>query len=83
MPARPARIRWRDSGIGLAAVTEIVNLRRARKAKQRVKKEEQADANRALHGTPKAERDLTKARSEKLSRNLDAAKLGSDKPLEN
>jgi len=63
-------------------VTEIVNLRRARKAKQRVKKEERADANRVLHGTPKAERDLTKARSDKATRDLDAGRLTPGKPLD-
>jgi hypothetical protein len=64
-------------------MTEIVNLRRARKAKERVRQEERAEANRALHGAPKAERGLTKARSDKQRRDLDALKLGGDKSLEN
>ena len=63
-------------------MTEIVNLRRARKTKDRVKKEEQAEANRALHGAPKAERSLTKARFDKHRRDLEALKLGPDKSLE-
>ena len=41
---------------------EIVNLRRARKAKARDEKEKAADANRVVHGTPKALRNLAKAR---------------------
>jgi len=53
---------------------EIVNLRRARKAKARDEKEKAADANRVLHGTPKDMRDLAKARSEKSARDLDAHK---------
>ena len=53
---------------------EIVNLRRARKAKARDEKEKAADANRVLHGTPKDMRDLAKTRSEKSARDLDAHK---------
>jgi hypothetical protein len=53
---------------------EIVNLRRARKAKARDEKAKTADANRLLHGTPKPLRDLAKARSEKSARDLDAHK---------
>jgi len=53
---------------------EIVNLRRARKAKARDEKEKAADANRVLHGTPKDMRDLAKARGEKSARDLDAHK---------
>lgn len=56
-------------------MAEIVNLRRARKAKARAEKDKDAEANRALHGTPKRERDLTKLRAEKATRDLDARKL--------
>ncbi|MES2294775.1 MAG: DUF4169 family protein [Pseudomonadota bacterium] len=55
---------------------EIVNLRRARKAKARDEKEKTADANRVLHGTPKDMRDLAKARTAKSARDLDAHKKG-------
>ena len=41
---------------------ELINLRQARKAKARAEKEKQAEANRVTHGTPKALRDLEKAR---------------------
>jgi hypothetical protein len=61
---------------------EIVNLRRARKAKARAEKEKQSIENRARHGTPKSERELTKARSEKGHRDLEVLKLDPDKPLE-
>jgi hypothetical protein len=43
---------------------ELVNLRRARKAKTRADQKAEAAANRAHFGAPKAGRALTKARSE-------------------
>ncbi len=49
---------------------EIVNLRRARKTRDRRDAEAKAQENRAAFGRPKAERDLTTARVK-----LDAAKL--------
>lgn len=55
-------------------MTEIVNLRQARKAKARDEKAKTAEANRTLHGTPKHLRNLAKARSEKAARDLDAHK---------
>jgi hypothetical protein len=61
---------------------EIVNLRRARKAKARAEKVKQSTENRARHGTPKSERRLAKARSEKERRDLEVVKLDPDKPLE-
>ena len=60
---------------------EIVNLRRAKKAKARAEAEEKASANRARYGAPKDERELTKARSEKQERDLEAVRLDTDKPL--
>jgi len=45
-------------------MAEIVNLRRARKAKTRADKDRTAEANRAKFGTAKSERDLVKARAE-------------------
>ena len=56
-------------------MAEIVNLRRARKAKGRAEKERTADANRAKHGTAKSERDLAKAWSEKAVHDLESQKL--------
>ena len=54
---------------------EIVNLRRARKAKGRAEKEREADANRARHGVAKPVRDLAKARAEKAASAIEAHKL--------
>jgi hypothetical protein len=62
-------------------MSEIVNLRRVRKAKSRAQGEEIAAANRARHGTSKATRSLTKARSEKAAGVLDAHRLERDKNL--
>jgi hypothetical protein len=53
-------------------MAELINLRRARKAKDRTAKNKQAEANRTLHGAPKSQRDLAKARTEKERRDLDA-----------
>jgi len=59
-------------------MAEIVNLKRAKKAKARRAAESEAAANRALHGTPKAARKLTKARSEKDAHAIDAHKLAPE-----
>ncbi len=56
-------------------MAEIVNLRRARKAKGRADKDRAAEANRAKFGTAKSERDLAKARSEKDQHTSDLHKL--------
>jgi hypothetical protein len=55
-------------------MAEIVNLKRARKAKARAEKDKAAQANRIAHGTPKALRKLEDARREKSLRDLDAHK---------
>jgi hypothetical protein len=60
-------------------MAEIVNLKRVKKARARAEKEAQADANRTKHGTPKALRDLAKAREEKAKENLEAHKLDEEK----
>lgn len=59
-------------------MAEIVNLKRARKAKSRRAKEAVADANRAKHGVAKPVRDFTKARSEKAARDVEGHKLVDD-----
>ena len=64
-------------------MAEIVNLRRARKARARKEKAAEAGRNRLHHGTPKALRDVTKARSEKAGADLEAHRLDSDKNLKN
>jgi len=62
-------------------MSEIVNLKRARKAKARAAADEAANQNRIRHGTPKHSRALTKARSEKQMSDLEAHRLDRDKPL--
>ena len=56
-------------------MAEIVNLRRARKAKGKAEKEKAAEANRLLHGTPKALRNLQKARKDKADEGLSGHRL--------
>jgi len=59
-------------------VAEIVNLRRARKAKARDAKARAAEANRIKHGVAKSARDLAQARAEKAAREVDAHRLDGD-----
>jgi hypothetical protein len=54
---------------------EIVNLRRARKAKARAEKDKTAQANRVAHGTPKALRNLAEARKDKADQALSGHRL--------
>jgi Domain of unknown function (DUF4169) len=54
---------------------EIVNLRHARKAKAKAQKEKTAEAKRVLHGTPKALRNLAKARKDKADKALSSHTL--------
>jgi hypothetical protein len=56
-------------------MVEIINLNRARKTKKRTEKEKSAKANRVLHGTPKALRNLEKARKDKADQGLSGHKL--------
>jgi hypothetical protein len=56
-------------------MSEIVNLRRVRKAKVRAAAAAVADANRTKHGVPKRERDLTKAQDAKVQKEIAAHKL--------
>jgi len=55
-------------------MAEIVNLRRARKAKTKSEKDKAAEANRVAHGTPKDLRALSKARADKAARDLEGHK---------
>jgi hypothetical protein len=56
-------------------MAELINLRRAKKAKARADRAAEADANRTKHGIAKPVRDLAKARTEKELRDVDARKL--------
>ena len=51
-------------------MADIVNLNRARKAKARAEKDKTAEANRVLHGTPKALKKLEAARKEQAAQRL-------------
>ena len=55
---------------------EIVNLRKARKAKARAGKEAQAAEHRALFGRSKTQRERDAIEKEKLRRQLDGARRG-------
>jgi hypothetical protein len=59
-------------------MAEIVNLNRARKAKARAEKEKTAEANRVAHGTPKAQRKLTKAQEKQAEQRLSGHKLENE-----
>ena len=59
-------------------MSEIVNLRRVRKAKVRRAKEVVAEANRAEHGVSKSAHNRAKALAEKTKRDVDAHKLEED-----
>jgi hypothetical protein len=61
-------------------MADIINLRRARKHKARTEKDVAAQANRFLHGTPKALRETAKARKDQATDRLDGKKL--DTPSE-
>jgi hypothetical protein len=56
-------------------MTEIVNLRQARKRKLRAHKDQQAAENRAKFGRTKGERKRTAAEAERDGRLLDQARL--------
>jgi hypothetical protein len=55
-------------------MAEIINLRRARKRKERAGKEAQAAANRTTFGRSKAERALSEARKDLAQHRLDGHK---------
>ncbi|HKQ09602.1 MAG TPA: DUF4169 family protein [Rhizomicrobium sp.] len=57
---------------------EIINLRRARKAKGRAEKEKTAKANRVLHGTPKTVRKLAEAKKDKAEQALSGHRLKNE-----
>lgn len=59
-------------------MTDIVNLKRARKAKERAEAEAKAQANRVAHGRTKTEKKLTQAEQEAARRKLDGHKRNDD-----
>lgn len=54
---------------------QIVNLRQARKRRDRQNREAEAERNRFEYGRSKSERDLAHARNEKARRDLDGGWL--------
>lgn len=54
---------------------DIVNLRRARKTKARIAREQQAEVSRQKHGRSRAERERDQKRNELEERRLDGAEL--------
>ena len=55
-------------------MSEIVNFNKARKARARVRKRQQADENAVKFGRTKAQKQLDQARTDKASRDLDGKK---------
>ncbi len=60
-------------------MAEIVNLRTARKAKQRAEAGRQAAANRSKHGETKGEKLRRQQEAERLARAVSGAKLDGAK----
>lgn len=58
-------------------MAEVINLRMARKAKDRAEKARRADANRAKFGQAKADRKARRAETDRATRELDGKKLDS------
>jgi hypothetical protein len=59
-------------------MAEIVNLRLARKAKQRGEAESRAAANRSKHGETKGEKLRRQQAAERLARTIDGARRDDD-----
>jgi hypothetical protein len=60
-------------------MSEIVNLRQARKRRDRAEQDAQAEANRIQHGRAKAEKGLTAARRAQDARKLEGHRLEPEK----
>ena len=59
-------------------MTEIVNLRMARKRRARDDASERAERNRLAHGRTRARRDAARGEAERAARTLDGAKREPD-----
>ncbi len=55
-------------------MSEVINLRLARKAKARGEAKQQADQNRALHGRTKAEKERQQIDAARAAKLLDGAR---------
>jgi len=60
-------------------MADLINLNRARKARAKAEKEKTAEANRLLHGTSKAVRNLAEARKNKADQAHSGHRLEKDK----
>jgi hypothetical protein len=56
-------------------MTDLINLRTARKQAQRRRAEQKAASNRLAYGRPKTERVLARSRSEKAERDFDGHQI--------
>lgn len=59
-------------------MAEIINLRQARKARDRAKAQDMAASNRAKHGRTRGEKQRQEAEEAKIVRLLDGAKREED-----
>lgn len=59
-------------------MNQVINLRRARKHRERAEKDAQAAANRAAFGRTKAEKKKTKQEADAMQRTLEGHKLNDD-----
>jgi len=59
-------------------MAEIINLNRARKARQKAGVKAAAEANRALHGRSRAARDAQKVERERADRHIEGHKREDD-----
>ncbi|MEW9836686.1 DUF4169 family protein [Mesorhizobium marinum] len=63
-------------------MTNVVNLRMARKRRDRALKEQAASENRALHGRPKAERQRDRIEAERAADFIDGHRRDRTDPQE-
>lgn len=61
-------------------MAEIINLRTARKRRERSEKETVAANNRASFGRPKSEKKLTKAEQDLAAKHLDDHRRDDERP---
>ncbi|HZT25956.1 MAG TPA: DUF4169 family protein [Pseudolabrys sp.] len=59
-------------------MAELINLRHVRKRAERLASETKAAANRLAHGRPKSERQVQRARQDKMDRTLDAHRIDKE-----
>ncbi len=59
---------------------EIINLRKARKTRERAAKANDAESNRARYGRTLSERESDRLHAEQATRRLDGARVMQDDP---